>query len=92
MAFTLTTLLLLILPLAVPVPLFIYLIYLLIRCMRAYLRSKETRTEKAHTRQSLGEALKAHRERLHMTQEFVAESLGVSRQAVSKWENGVSLR
>ena len=23
-----------------------------------------------------------------MTQEFVAESLGVSRQTVSKWENG----
>ena len=27
---------------------------------------------------------------LKMTQEFVAESIGVSRQAVSKWETGAS--
>lgn len=35
-------------------------------------------------------ALKAHRTRCQMTQEFEAEALGVSRQTVSKWENGVS--
>ena len=28
--------------------------------------------------------------RCKMTQEFVSETLGVSRQAVSKWENGTS--
>ena len=37
---------------------------------------------------SLSETLKDHRTRCKMTQEFVAESLGVSRQAVSKWETG----
>ena len=41
-------------------------------------------------RKSLGEALKAHRTQCKMTQEFVAETIGVSRQAVSKWENGTS--
>lgn len=39
---------------------------------------------------SLGEVLKTYRTNCKMTQEFVAESLGVSRQAVSKWENGTS--
>ena len=41
-------------------------------------------------RSALGEVLKQHREECKMTQEFVAESVGVSRQAVSKWENGTS--
>ena len=41
-------------------------------------------------RKSLGETLRAHRTKCKMTQEFVAETLGVSRQAVSKWENGTS--
>ena len=39
---------------------------------------------------SLGEALKKNRIRCQMTQEFVAETIGVSRQSVSKWENGIS--
>ncbi len=41
-------------------------------------------------RKTLGETLKELRTERNMTQEFVAESLGVSRQAVSKWENGSS--
>ena len=35
-------------------------------------------------------SLKENRTRCKMTQEFVAESIGVSRQAVSKWEKGTS--
>ena len=34
--------------------------------------------------------MRQERARCKMTQEFVAESLGVSRQAVSKWESGAS--
>lgn len=68
----------------------LYLIYLLIRALRRYLKSGEARAEKNAVKLSLGETLKAHRTRCHMTQEFVAESIGVSRQAVSKWENGTS--
>lgn len=41
-------------------------------------------------KRSLGEILKEHRTRCNMTQEMVAESLGVSRQAVGKWESGNS--
>jgi len=65
-------------------------IVLVIRALLKYLKSKDVRVEKAETRKSLGEALKEQRTRCKMTQEFVAESLGVSRQAVSKWENGTS--
>ena len=69
---------------------FIYLIILLIKALRKYLRSSEIRTEKEEVRKTLGETLKEYRVRCNMTQEFVAESLGVSRQAVSKWETGSS--
>lgn len=39
---------------------------------------------------TLGEVIKQHRIRCGMTQEFVAESLDVTRQAVSKWETDSS--
>jgi len=70
--------------------LLIYLILLLAKVLRKYLSTGELRREKTCVCKSLGEALKEHRTRCHMTQEFVAEHLGVSRQAVSKWENGTS--
>ena len=68
----------------------IFLFVLLVRALLKYLRSGEVRKEKAETKRSLGEALKAHRTRCKMTQEFVAETISVSRQAVSKWESGAS--
>ena len=68
----------------------IFLFVLLVRALLKYLRSGEVRKEKAETKRSLGEALKAHRTRCKMTQDFVAETIGVSRQAVSKWESGTS--
>ena len=68
----------------------IYLVYLLIRALRKYLKAEPIREKKAESAKSLGEVLKNHRTECKMTQEFVAESLGVSRQAVSKWESGKS--
>lgn len=68
----------------------IFLMILLIRAVLKYLRSGEVREERAAVKASLGEVLRKYRTERGMTQEFVAESLGVSRQAVSKWEKGVS--
>lgn len=70
--------------------LFLVLAALAIRALLKYIREKPVREEQASVKRSLGEAIRAHRSHCQMTQEFVAESLGVSRQAVSKWEQGVS--
>ena len=68
----------------------IYLFVLIIKALKKYINSKEVRKEKKLIRKSLGDVLKENRIRCKMTQEFVSETLGVSRQAVSKWENGTS--
>ena len=68
----------------------IYLLVLVIKALRKYLHSAEVRKEKKIVQKTLGEAIREHRSRCKMTQEFVAESIGVSRQAVSKWESGAS--
>ena len=61
--------------------LFGVLLWYVFRALRKYLRSAPEREEAAAVKRSLGEVLRAHRTRRQMTQEFVAESLGVSRQA-----------
>ena len=70
--------------------LFGMLLWYVFRALRQYLPETPARAAHAAVKRSLGEALKAHRARCGMTQEFVAQSLGVSRQAVSKWESGAS--
>ena len=69
---------------------FVKLLILVFRALHKYVSSEPQRTEELILRRSLGEVLKEHRTRCGMTQEFVAEAMGVSRQAVSKWENGTA--
>ena len=68
----------------------IYAVRLVIKALRKYTKSADVRKEKSENAKTLGEVLKQHRVECRMTQEFVAETLGVSRQAVSKWESGAS--
>ncbi len=75
---------------AVPTVLALVIAILAIKALVKYLRSSDVRREKTVIRRSLSEALRENRIRCKMTQEFVAEALGVSRQAVSKWETGAS--
>ena len=69
---------------------FVKLLILVFKALRKYVNNEPQRQESQILRRSLGEVLKDHRMRCSMTQEFVAEALGVSRQAVSKWENGTA--
>ena len=76
---------------------FVFPVILMVLCIRAlwiyiktHTKAQEVKKETAAVRKTLAETLKDHRTRCRMTQEFVAESLGVSRQAVSKWETGDS--
>lgn len=63
---------------------------LLFRALRKYVGEEKPTAEAAAVRISLAQRLKTLRMERNLTQEFVAESLNVSRQAVSKWENGSS--
>ncbi len=66
----------------------IFIVYLLIKALLKYLNEKKVTPEQQIVRRSLGEVLRERRQAAGLTQEWVAEQLGVSRQAVSKWETG----
>lgn len=68
----------------------IVIIYWLVRIARNQEKPPKLTEETKIVRKSLSETLKENRARCKMTQEFVAEQIGVSRQAVSKWENGTA--
>lgn len=83
--------------LLISIPLFLliigsisYLFVLLCKALRKYISSSDSRKESAIIKKSLGEVIKNYRTKNKMTQEFVAEAVGVSRQSVSKWEQGIT--
>ena len=71
---------------------FALVIVLVVLAIRWFIRQEREakRPELKAERASLGEVIRAHREACGMTQELVAQKLGVSRQAVGKWESGKS--
>lgn len=87
---TIVTIFLLLLPRLIFFAIVCYALYLLIKAARKYLGEHSVSQETVAIRKTLGETIKEHRTRCKMTQEFVAEHLSASRQAVSKWENGTS--
>ena len=61
----------------------------LMSALNKYLKSSNGKPEN-RTPKTIGDVLKEYRIKNNMTQEFVAQALNVSRQAVSKWENNIS--
>ena len=66
------------------------IIYVFVKVIKRIQKTPPIKKEKSETAKTLGEIIKQHRIECKMTQEFVAEAIGVSRQAVSKWESGIS--
>ena len=97
MSFNIITMMVIVLPLIAMI-VSIAFVVLVFRALLKYIhsgktpdRSKAKKDQReAESKMPLGDVLKAHRTRCNMTQEFVAEKVGVSRQAVSKWEKGLS--
>lgn len=70
--------------------LFVAFIVLIVVVLVHWLRSGQPRNGPEKNAGGFAENIKALRCRLNFSQEYVAEKMGVSRQAVSKWETGAS--
>ena len=68
----------------------IALIMLILLALLKYLKTNEIRSEYRKEAQSLGDIIRKHRIDSGMSQEVLAQRLGVTRQVISKWENGSS--
>lgn len=70
----------------------VLLVVVLVLAIRWFLRQEKLDRDpkREAVRKSLAQVIVEHRNACHMTQDFVARELGVSRQAVSKWEAGKS--
>lgn len=66
------------------------IVYVFVKVIKRIQKTTPVKKEKSETAKTLGEVIRLHRIECNMTQEFVAEAIGVSRQAVSKWESGTS--
>lgn len=67
----------------------VLLLIFAVRALKKYL--SPAREQKKSLPSTVGQRIRSARQARSMTQEFVAEKLEVSRQAVSKWEKDVSL-
>lgn len=67
-----------------------FLFFLMIRALNKYLKVKSGENTSLQDVSTLSERIRSKRIEMNMTQEYVAEKIGVSRQAISKWESGKS--
>ena len=68
----------------------ILIIVLIVKAVRKYLNSSGSRTNRKIVKKNLATILKDARMNKGYTQEFVAETLGISRQTLYKWEKGTA--
>lgn len=66
---------------------FSLLVIYVIKALMKYIKAKNNQMSEGYSKLTLGESIRKHRIEMKMTQEYLAEQLGVSRQAVSKWES-----